>query len=102
MNILIILQADSELICYEGMSLAFVLASFDYKVQVYIKDHATTLLFDNKTRLHGMAKSAPLYDLPSIWLDNWATLAEDYPEALRACLCLVPDTLDEFDTTLTF
>lgn len=103
MNILISLQSDSELISYETISLAFVLASFDHHVQLHLTTTAHTVLFDNSTRLHGMAKSLALYDMPNLWLDDFDTLNQsDIAPDLWTMLSPTPTAYPDFDSHLTF
>lgn len=103
MNILISLQSDSELISYEAISLAFVLASFDHQVQLHIAKTTHAVLFDTSTRLHGMAKSLALYDMPTLWLDGFDDLTQDeITPDLWAMLDPTPSTYPNFDSHLTF
>lgn len=74
-SIYIHLCSGNELICYESMALAFVLASFDYYVQLHITKAATAVLDSPDSRLHGMAKSLALYDMPPLWLDDLSMLS---------------------------
>lgn len=103
MNILICLQSDSELIGYEAISLAFVLASFDHRVQLHLKKPAHHLLLDNTTRLHGMAKSLDLYDMPALWLDDFETFNHKaIDEKLLTLLRPAPTHYPPFDSQLIF
>ncbi len=61
---LINIQTDSELIGYEALALAFLLASFDHPVQLSFSGASATLLADPKSRVYGMIQSLDLYDLP--------------------------------------
>lgn len=69
MNILLKITTDSELISYEAISLAFVLASFDHHVQILLTVGSRTLFLDDSTRIFGMIQSLALYDLPQAWVD---------------------------------
>ncbi|WP_066799823.1 hypothetical protein [Moraxella oblonga] len=69
MNILIKIQTNSELISYEAISLAFVLASFDHKIQLMLGINSRSLFLDKGTRIYGMIQSLDLYDLPQAWVD---------------------------------
>lgn len=69
MNILLKITTDSELISYEAVSLAFVLASFDHHVQILLMQSSWALFLDEKTRIFGMIQSLELYDLPQAWVD---------------------------------
>lgn len=69
MNILLKITTDSELISYEAISLAFVLASFDHHVQILLTVGSHTLFLDENTRIFGMIQSLELYDLPQAWVD---------------------------------
>lgn len=84
MKIYLHLQSDSELICYEAMALAFVLASFDHQVQLHITGAALTVLLETTSRLHGMIQSIELYDMPSVWVDNWNALGTQ-PNLQKVC-----------------
>lgn len=105
MNILIHLRSDSELISYEAVSLAFVLASFDHQVQLRLARSAHSVLVDPNSRLHGMIKSLNLYDMPVAWLDGFDELKTDNIDGdLLAMLSPTPNglTTDNFDSELTF
>lgn len=69
MNILLKITTDSELISYEAVGLAFVLASFDHHVQILLVESSRALFLDEKTRIFGMIQSLELYDLPQAWVD---------------------------------
>lgn len=97
MNLLISIKTDSELISYEAIALAFLLASFDHKIQ---------LIFDNidcltnpTNRIYGMIQSLALYDLPKAWV------TKDY-NALDTAIqtATEPKTCDNhhFDTIIYF
>lgn len=71
-SVLIRLQSPRELICYEAISLAMTLASFDYQVQIMCELQSFTVLLDPQSRVHGMLKSLSLYDIDKAWLPNVA------------------------------
>lgn len=66
MNLLINITTDSELISYEAIALAFLLASFDHKVQLVFDN--TDCLTNPANRIYGMVQSLALYDLPKAWV----------------------------------
>lgn len=101
MKILIEIATDSELKSYEAMSLGFVLASFDHKVQFLLSDKSLSVLNDPDSRLHGMIQSLELYELPVAWV--MFELAQVAP-ALSQCVCPAPDTDNHghFDIRLKF
>lgn len=84
MKLHFIIKSDSELISYEAMALAFLFASFEHEIQIELADDVTALLLDDRTRLHGMAKSTPLYDIPAIWVTDPDTLLSKISENTRA------------------
>lgn len=97
MKILFNLTSDSELNCYESLSLAFVLASFDHLIQLRLDSAVLPVLTDSTSRFFGMIKSAPLYDLPPIWVDDLADF-QDLPSEILALLIPTPaDTLKNSD-----
>ena len=100
MNILIIIDTDSELIAYEAMALAMLLASFDHAVQLQLGAITRTLLTDTRTRLYGMIQSLPLYDLPPAWV-CFSTDGLDTPVA-QVLHTVDTAYTDDFDSTLTF
>lgn len=100
MNILIKIHTDSELIGYEAVALAFLLASFDHQVQLYLGGASEALLKDNSTRLFGMIQSLALYDMPMAW-----TVFDvgDFDPVITAVLQSVQNVnVDEFDSVLEF
>ena len=102
MNILIHLNSDSELITYEACALAFLLASFDHQVQLCLSPAAIGVVQDSGSRLHGMVKSAPLYDLPPLWTDrdSLSLLSDDF----QAVFAPTPagELTSRFDSHLRF
>lgn len=70
MNYLINIKTNSELISYEALALAFVLASFDNVVQVHFTGQSGEVLSDNTSRVYGMIQSLALYDMPKAWIDD--------------------------------
>lgn len=100
MNILIKIHSDSELIGYEAVALAFLLASFDHQVQLYLGGASGVLLKDNSTRLFGMIQSLALYDMPMAWT---AFDVSEFDSAITAVLQSVPHlNADNFDSVLEF
>ncbi len=103
MKFLINIETDSELVAYEAIALAFVLASFDHTVQLLFKDKSIAVLQDNNSRLYGMVQSLDLYDMGTAWAtftpDEFARLDDD----IQAMLCPAPDhQTADFDSVLTF
>lgn len=107
MKILLKIKSNQELICYEAISLAMTLATFDHQVQVWLTAPTFNVLLDPNSRLTGMVKSLELYDLPPAWLDEdvfsgWVTGMVD--EGVASQLAIVPEGIDinDFDEVLTF
>lgn len=98
---LIHLKNDSELIAYETMALAFVLASFDYTVQLQFDNAVIPLLNDDNSRLYGMVQALPLYDLPPIWVDDLSAFLGQLPNQLEPFFSQKPNTAPLFDSTIT-
>ncbi len=69
-SILIRLSSPHELICYEAISLAMTLATFDYQVQLLCEASVFGVLMNPHSRIHGMLKSLALYDMPPVWLTD--------------------------------
>lgn len=99
MNILIKIGSDSELIAYEAVALAMLLASFDHKVQVYLTGKSDYLLKDKSTRLFGMVQSFALYDMPMAWTDF---ILDDFDPSIQAVLKPAQGAFDDFDSVLEF
>ncbi|MDO4426531.1 MAG: hypothetical protein Q4B88_00225 [Moraxella sp.] len=109
MKLHFIIKSDSELIGYEAMALAFLFASFEHEVQLELKKPALSLLLDDSTRLHGMVKSTPLYDIPAVWVEDCGILLEKITEHDRADFSSVltekptdSTVLNGFDSVLVF
>ncbi|MDO5652199.1 MAG: hypothetical protein Q4G13_08740 [Moraxella sp.] len=105
MKILIHITSNSELITYEAIALAFLLASFDNEIQLQFDGASIDRLKDKNSRLYGMIQSIHLYDIPKAWaawentllyaqLDNVikTVLTQDYNDKPN----------DEFDSVLCF
>lgn len=98
MNILLKITTDSELISYEAVSLAFVLASFDHHVQILLTQSSRALFLDEKTRIFGMIQSLALYDLPQAWVDfDMSTI-----DVLQNTQKVETLPLQQFDSVLEF
>lgn len=107
MKLHILLDNDSELIAYETMSLAFVLASFDNEVQLEFGNTSKALFLNPNTRLIGMIKSLPLYDLPPAWatfdlIELHQNLNVVFDNELTANLIPIPTNKPNFESYLTF
>ncbi|MDO4250563.1 MAG: hypothetical protein Q4C68_03545 [Moraxella sp.] len=105
MNILINITKNSELITYEACALGLLLASFDHQVHFLLQKEAVVVLGNPYTRLHGMIKSAPLYDIAAVWVSTEdVTLLHD--DALKAVIHPIEDITEvltrQFDSLLTF
>lgn len=72
MKFLINVQSGSELITYEALSLAFVLASFEHMVTLYFSNGSIDVLADPTNRLYGMVQSLQLYDIEQAYLSQHA------------------------------
>lgn len=94
MKILFNMTSDSELICFESLSLAFVLATFDHQLQLRLTPNTLVVLSDSNSRLFGMIQSISLYDLPDIWVDD-LTQFQDLPEKILDKL--IPTPIEIFD-----
>lgn len=70
MNILMDIHAPSELLLYEALALALTLVSFDHRVQLLLNPTTYGQLLAKNTRVSGMIESLPLYDLPTVWLQD--------------------------------
>ncbi len=105
-KILIRLQSSNELICYEAVSLAMTLATFDYHVQLFCEIECFSLLLNANNRICGMLKSLSLYDMPTAWLANndkseW--LIKNLEQNLAEQF-IITDKIDlnKFDNVLSF
>lgn len=69
MKILIKIDATTELLCHEALSLALALASFEHQIQLELGTGIMTLLLGApSSKLAKMLGSLPLYDLEPAWL----------------------------------
>lgn len=103
MKFLISIGTDSELIAYEAIALAFVLASFDHVVQLLFKDKSIAVLQDNNSRLYGMVQSLDLYGIDKAWATFMADELASLDGDIQAMLCPTPDhQTTDFDSVLTF
>lgn len=103
MKFLLNIRSDSELITYEAIALAFVLASFDHSVQLYFNGASHSVLTDPTSRLYGMVQSLDLYDLPMAWARWDGFNINNLDDEIRATLTgefLLDD--GDFDSILTF
>lgn len=106
MKIIINIHADTFLLCYEALSMAFALAAFDHQIQLTIGDGMLNLLLDEPTgKLAHMLASLDMYDMPPAWLaladfnrlKAWqANLSADFDWCAQ--VALKPTTLPYFDT----
>ena len=106
MKIVINIYADTFLLCYEALSMAFALAAFDHQIQLTIGDGMLNLLLDEPTgKLAHMLASLDMYDMPPDWLaladfnrlKAWqANLSADFDWCAQ--VALKPTTLPYFDT----
>lgn len=92
MKILMTITTDSELISYEALALAFVLASFDHPVQLYLDGDVFEVLCDKHSRIYGMIQSLELYDMPKAWINP-----HNKPKLLDA---LLPYVNEDFDSKM--
>ena len=107
MKIVINIHADTFLLCYEALSMAFALAAFDHQIQLTIGDGMLNLLLDEPTgKLAHMLASLDMYDMAPAWLaladfnrlKAWqANLSADFDWCAQ--VALQPTTLPYFDTT---
>ncbi len=105
-KILIRLQSSNELICYEAVSLAMTLATFDYHVQLLCEPNSFSLLLNANNRICGMLKSLSLYDMPTAWLadnDKSQWLINNLDSELAEQFIITDKiNLDKFDSVLSF
>nr|WP_309596372.1 hypothetical protein [Moraxella osloensis] len=107
MKIIINIHADTFLLCYEALSMAFALAAFDHQIQLTIGHGMLNLLLDAPTgKLAHMLASLDMYDMPPAWLaladfnrfKAWqANQSADFDWCAQ--VALKPTTLPNFDTT---
>lgn len=98
MKILIELCSADELLSYEAISLAFVLASFGEAVSLLIAPTLAPLLEDKSMRAFGMLQAVAFYDIDKVFVYDIAafdTLAALVP------LSLFDDTVF-YDSVLRF
>lgn len=81
MTILIELCSADELLSYEALSLAFVLASFGEEVSLLITPALVPLLEDTDTRAFGMLKAVEFYDIQAVFVHDLADFAHLAPFA---------------------
>ena len=102
MNMLIHIDTNSELISYEAVALAFVLASFEHKVQLYFDGQSIEVLSDPASRVYGMVQSLSLYEMPVAWLGTKIDPSQ-LDTQIMAQFVPVPTTLEQsFDSVLRF
>ena len=107
MKIVINIHADTFLLCYEALSMAFALAAFDHQIQLTIGDGMLNLLLDEPTgKLAHMLASLDMYDMPPAWLALAALASFTAWQANQSAdfdwcaqVALQPTTLPYFDTT---
>ncbi len=106
-SILIRLTSAQELVCYEAMSLAMTLATFDYQVQLLCEPQSFGVLINPNNRIYGMLKSLDLYDIPPVWLEASA-YSDWFLQTLDKTLVnqfIIPPNgiqLNAFDNVLSF
>lgn len=67
---LIILDSSSELVLYETLALAFLLASFDERIILQATQQAVMAIANPAGRAFGMVQSLNLYDISPIYVAN--------------------------------
>ncbi|AWY19823.1 hypothetical protein [Moraxella bovis] len=106
MNILIKLASDNELIAYEALALAFVLATFDHDITLFLDTPTHLLLGDPDSRIYGMIQSLDLYDIEKAWHgftdEQMARFDDDIRHALADERCVFYDKRALFDSVLEF
>lgn len=102
MNYLLYIKTNSELISYEALALAFVLASFDTAVQLCFSGQSGEVLADSASRVYGMVQSLALYELPAAWIDDKIdrTLLDDVILAVTQPIGVID--VGQFDVVLSF
>ncbi len=109
-KILIQLDSANELLCYETVSLAMTLATFEHQVQMVCHPKTFSVLLNTGSRIYGMIQSFPLYELPKVWLyqgekreqADWLLQMIDKSLASQFELVSTQIDLAEFDTVLSF
>ncbi|MBW4008647.1 hypothetical protein HG532_01190 [Moraxella osloensis] len=107
MKIIINIHADTFLLCYEALSMAFALAAFDHQIQLIIGDGMLNLLLDEPTgKLAHMLASLDMYDMAPAWLaladfDRLKAWQANQLTTFDWCaqVTLQPTTPPHFDTT---
>ena len=102
MNILIKLASDNELIAYEALALAFVLATFDHNVRLFFDTPAHVLLDDPNSRVYGMIQSLDLYDMDNFNDTQMTAFDDNIRRALSDERCIFDDKRALFDSVLEF
>lgn len=69
MKLLMQIDATSELLCHEALSMAFALAAFDHYVQLQLGEPLVKrLMAEPDSKLAKMLGSLELYDMPPAWV----------------------------------
>ncbi len=106
-NVLIRLTSAQELVCYEAMSLAMTLATFDYQVQLLCEPQSFGMLINPNHRIYGMLKSLDLYEMPPVWIEasvysDWLLQTLDKTLVNQFIIRLDSIDLHAFDNVLSF
>ncbi len=101
MKILVILQSSDELLAYEGLSLAFLLASFDHHVSLQMHGKLVPLLQSQSGCIYGMLQAIALYDISHISVSCYADFAT-LDSAITALLHEETPDISAFDGVLSF
>ena len=111
MKLLIQIEAATELLCHEALSMAFALAAFEHEIQLQLGSPLLEWLMAHPDgKLGKMLSSLDLYDIPPAWVDNLgATALTDWQKtqpqayAWQSQIQPMPTTAlqAEFDTTFT-
>lgn len=97
---LIELYTADELISYEAISLAFVLASFGEEVSLLITPALVPLLKDNSVRAFGMLQAVDFYDIHGVFVHDLSDFDQLSP-LLTNGFCVFDDKLS-YDSRLKF
>lgn len=111
MKLLIQIEAATELLCHEALSMAFALAAFDHEIQLQLGSPLLAWLMAHpEGKLGKMLSSLELYDIPPAWVDtlgmtalaNWQK-TQPQPYAWQTQIQPMPTITSqaEFDTTFT-
>lgn len=93
MKILVKICANNDLACYEALSLAFALASFDHQIDLYLGDYICQVLHADPTgKLAKMLSALPLYDISPAFVPS-----EYFATLPKTLICL--DNMCCFDET---